>query len=178
MTLLNAIRYGRWLGFTAALIAIAWLWHSRAEWRDSAQAWKSAHEARQMAFDASHDAANAKLNAQRVVQKNVYDTLAERADNAESKVNSLLSASERFARNNRVRQQTAQGGSGYPAGACQGDGAPCDSGPGSDAVLVPLADFRTLVRNTGRLIRAHDWFVDLETRGLAEAAPAAEEMTP
>lgn len=174
MTLSSAIRYGRLLGFTAALLAIAWLWHSRSVWRDSAHAWKTAHEARQMAFDAAHEAANARLAAQRVIQKNTYDTLAERADNAEQKAASLMAASERFARDRLVRRQADQGGAGRAADTCQGDGAPCDNGPGEDAVLVPLADFRELVRNTGRLIKAHDWFVSLEARGLAEAAPSGE----
>ena len=168
----------RWFACGLALLAVAWLWHSRSEWRQTArqwqstaQAWKTAFGAQKSAYEAAQAAARAKLDAQRKVLKNDYDTIAERADNAERKVNSLVAASERYARANRVRSQAVAGNGGRSTAAGQGDGASGDNGPGEDAVVVPAADFRILVENTGRLIKAHDWYEDLRAKGLAEATP-------
>lgn len=169
----------RWFACGLALLAVAWLWNSRSEWRQTArqwqstaQAWKTAFGAQKSAYEAAQAAARAKLDAQRKVLKNDYDTIAERADNAERKVNSLVAASERFARANRVSRKTAESAAGRVASTCEGNSTTCDNGPGGDAVVVPLDDFKVLVRNTGRLIKANDWFEDLKAKGLAEAAPA------
>lgn len=162
-------------GVSIALLifsVVAWnKWH---DWKETARVWRMAFDTQKSAYEAVQAAAKVKLDAQRKVLKNDYDTIAERADNAERKVNDLVAASDRFARANRVPRKAAPavGASGRTAAAGQGNGSSGDSGPGDDAVVVPLADFNVLVGNSGRLIQAHDWFKELEAKGLAEAVPA------
>jgi hypothetical protein len=171
VTLALLARYWKYAAMGVLAIALALAWHSRDTWRDAAHTWKNAFAAQKQAYEAAQSAAAVKLAAQRKELKTDYDTIAERADHAETKVNDLLAASDRFARANRVSRKASVGASGGPSASGQGDSAAGDLGPGGDTILVPVGDFDTLVRNTGRLIKANDWFKELESRGLAEAAP-------
>lgn len=173
MIALYAARYWKWAVIGVLAIALALAWHSRSNWRDTARTWKLAFQAQEQAYKAAQSAAKVKLEAQRKVLKNDYDIIAERADHANRQVSDLLAASQQFARANRVPRKAAApvGAAGGTAAAGQGDGASGDQRPGDDAVVVPLDDFNVLVANQGRLIKAHEWFKELEAKGLAEAAP-------
>ncbi len=182
-----ALKWLGWRGGAAVAIALALalaLW-SRGSWKEEAGKWKktagvwhTAFDTQKSAYEAVQAAAKVKLEAQRKEQKNEYDAVAARADNANRKVAALVAASEQFARNNRVRRSqagTAGGAAGGTAAAGQGDSAAGDSRSSDDAVVVPIDDFNLLVTNQGRLLKAHDWFKELEAKGLAEAAPAGGE---
>jgi hypothetical protein len=163
-------------GTTVALLLFSVLaWNKWHDWKEAARVWRMAFAAQQSAYRAAQAAAKARLDAQRQALKTDYDTFAERADNAERKVNDLVAASDRFAAANRLREPrvpAAGGAAGRAAAPGEGDGAAGDSRAGADAVVVPIDDFNLLVGNTGRLIQAHDWFKVLEAKGLAEGAEA------
>lgn len=98
-----------------------------------------------------------------------FSQLAERADNAEETNARLRAAAARYAAANRVRPKAVGGASGGTGGAGASEAASGSNGSGSDAsVVVSRTDFDTLVDNTAKLKRIHDWGEDLKAKGLAE----------
>jgi hypothetical protein len=161
------------LAVLGLIIAVAHYRGDARKWQSAAAAWKHAFNAQKGAYTAAQAAARAKAEAQRIREQSRFDTLAERADNADAEIQDLRSAANRFASANSVRARAgaAQGAAGRTAAIGKGDAASRSDGPGSDTdVVVPRADFDTLVDNTVRLRQVHAWGEDLIAEGLAAKA--------
>lgn len=158
----------------AALIAATLHYrHDARSWREVATTWRTAFHSQKAAYVSAQAAARDKAEAQRVREQSRFDTLAERADNADQEIADLRAAADRFARSNSLRTRTAaaQGAAGRAGGERQGDAAAGGDRSGSDAdVVVPRADFDVLVNNTARLIKVNQWGDDLIAEGLAQKA--------
>ena len=137
----------------------------RNHWRQVASVLRLDLDAIKSAQESARQLAEAKKRA----DQTQYDQLAERADNAERKNTDLRRAADRYASANRVRQKAVGGSASGPSGTGSGEAAGGGDGPGSDAsVVVSRTDFDTLVGNTIRLKRVHDFGNDLIVAGLAE----------
>lgn len=177
---LYAARYWKYAVMGVLLIALAWTWNSRGNWRETAhrwqenaETWKLAYGTQQSAFRAAQAAAAAKFEAQRIKTESTYRILAERADANDEKITNLRSAAERYARANRVRNgqaRTAGGDAGRAAAGAQAGTAQGGDGPGADAVILSRDDFLKLNDNTVQLVKVNKWADQLIAEGLAEKA--------
>lgn len=161
----------RWKPILLGVIALALIARGdiyridRNHWRQIAGVLRLDLDAIKSAQESARQLAEAKKRA----DQSQYDQLAERADNAERKNTDLRRAADRYAAANRVRQKTVGSAASGPGGASASEAASGGNGPGSDAsVVVSRTDFDTLVGNTIRLKRVHDFGNDLMAAGLAE----------
>ena len=74
---------------------------------------------------------------------------------------------DRFIRNNRVRQAGGSG-AGASSPAAEGEAAERGNGAGADAVLVSADDVRICTANTVRLQAVREWGLELVKAGVAE----------
>lgn len=160
------------------LIAMAWIWNSRNNWREiahrwqeNAETWRLAYKAQQSAYEAAQAASAAKFEAQRIKTESTYRILAERADNASQDAQDMRAAADRFARRMRAQTRTAGGATGGTSPGAEGGTAESGDGASADAsVVVPRADFDTLVDNTIRLKAVQKWGDELIAADLAVKA--------
>lgn len=173
MIALYAARYWKYAAIGVLAILLALAWHSRNSWKETAGVWRAAFDTQKSAYEAAQSAARAKAEAQVVKDRSRYETLAERADNAEKEIAGLRSAADRYARTHRVRSQagSATRSAGGTSGASAGNTAQGGDGAGADTdVVVSRPDFDQLVENTIRLKQVHDWGESLVAEGLAVKA--------
>lgn len=172
MMALYAVRYWKYAAIGVLAILLAFAWHRGNSWKETAGVWHTAFDTQKSAYEAAQSAARAQAEAQVVKDHSRYETLAERADNAEKEISGLRAAADRYARANRVRRPQASGGAaGGTSGTGAGDSAQGGDGAGAPTdVVVSRPDFDQLVGNTIRLKQVHDWGDTLVAEGLAVKA--------
>jgi len=157
-------KYPLQVALILALCLSLWLWRGkeRAEGeRDKARA-----ETAQV-IQAGKEALAQQI-ALNEATKAKYEAAAEKADH-DYRI-ALADAdrrTDRFIRNNRVRQAGGSG-AGASSPAAEGEAAERGNGAGADAVLVSADDVRICTANTVRLQAVREWGLELVKAGVAE----------